>query len=202
MTVTMGTLEKRVYYEVRPNNIIRDDGYEYAKRIKYSGVQNEMVPQIYEKDDYVSNYPNSLYSKVKSAIRNRSNYIYEKEDYYEPAFLEGTGTCQITEYNSPNNKFHVDITSDTALVQLPQFYYKGYYLYNGATYLGEAKNVDGLVAFELKKGTYDVSINFKGSIQYQVTRPFFYIGTALLIAGGAFGLFYRKKIMKKPEEEQ
>ena len=202
MAVTMGTLEKRVYYEVRPNNIIREDGYEYAKRIKYSGVQNEMVPQIYEKDDYVSNYANSLYSKVKSAIRNRSNFIYEKEDYYEPAFLEGTGTCQITEYNSPNNKFHIDITSDTALVQLPQFYYKGYYLYNGATYLGEAKNVDGLVAFELKKGTYDVSINFKGSIQYQVTRPFFYIGTALLIAGGAFGLFYRKKIMKKPEEEQ
>ena len=202
MTVTMGTLEKRVYYEVRPNNIIREDGYEYAKRIKYSGVQNEMVPQIYEKDDYVSNYANSLYSKVKSAIRNRSNFIYEKEDYYEPAFLEGTGTCQITEYNSPNNKFHIDITSDTALVQLPQFYYKGYYLYNGATYLGEAKNVDGLVAFELKKGTYDVSINFKGSMQYQVTRPLFYIGLFLLVSGGAFGLTYRKKIMKKPEEEQ
>ena len=106
------------------------------------------------------------------------------------------------DYNSPKNKFHVDNTSDTALVQLPQFYYKGYYLYSGATYLGEGKNVDGLVAFELKKGTYDVSLTFKGSTQYQVTRPFFYIGMALLISGGIFGLIYRKKIMKKPEEEQ
>ena len=202
VTLTMGTLEKRVYYEVRTSSVIRDDGYDYAKRIKYSGVQNEMVPQIYEKDDYVSEYSNSLYTKVKIAIHNRSNFIYSIEDYYNPAFLEGTGTCQITEYNSPNNKFHVEITSETALVQLPQFYYKGYYLYKGASLLGEAKNVDGLIAFELKQGTYDVSLNFKGSTAYQATRPLFYIGVFSLVSGGVFGLIYRTKIMKKKPEEE
>ena len=199
VTLSMGTLEKRVYYEVRPEKVIVNDGYEYAKAVKYSGAQNEMVPQIYEDSDYVSNYSNSLYIKVKNAIHSHSNYFYSAEEYYEPAFLEGTGTMTIYEYNSPNNKFHVDITSDTALVQLPQFYYQGYTLYSGSTYLGEAKNVDGLVTFELKKGTYDVRIDFKASKAYQATRPLFYIGLFSLISGGVFGLVYRTKLMKKKE---
>ena len=202
VTLTMGTLEKRVYYEVKPTKVIVEDGYEYAKRIKYSGVQNEMVPQIFEKDDYVSDYANSLYTKVKNAIHNRSNFIYSLEEYYDPAFLEGSGTCQIYEYNSPNNKFHVDITSETALVQLPQLYYKGYYIYSGSSYLGEAKNVDGLVSLQLKQGTYDISLQFKGSKGYQITRPLFYIGVFSLIAGGVFGLVYRTKIMKKKPEDE
>ena len=201
VTVTMGTLEKRVYYEVRPNNIMTRDGYDYAKGVKYSGVQNEMVPQIYEKSEYTSEYSNSLYVQVRQALNTRFDFIYSLEEYYEPAFLEGSGTCQIYEYNTPNNKFHVDITSDTALVQLPQFYYKGYTVYSGAKYLGEAKNVDGLVALELKQGTYDISLNFKSSTAYQVTRPLFYVGIFSLIAGGVFGYIYRTKIMKKKEEE-
>lgn len=202
VTVTMGTLEKRVYYEVRPNNIMTRDGYDYAKGVRYSGVQNEMVPQIYEKSEYTSEYSNSLYTQVRHALNTRFDFIYSLEEYYEPAFLEGSGTCQIYEYNTPNNKFHVDITSDTALVQLPQFYYKGYTVYSGSKYLGEAKNVDGLVALELKQGTYDISLNFKGSPAYQVTRPLFYVGIFSLIAGGVFGYIYCTKIMKKKEEEQ
>lgn len=201
MTVTMGTVEKRIYYEVKPNSVIYNDGYEYAIAVKYSGVQNEMVPQIFENEDYEPTYPNSLYTKVRNAITYRYDFIYSLEEYYEPAFLEGSGTFTITEYNSPNNKFHAEITSDTALVQLPQLYYKGYTLYSGASYLCEGKNVDGLVTFELKKGTYDVSINFKGSTPYQVTRPLFYVGLFLLVSGGVFGYIYRIKIMRKPEQE-
>ena len=201
VTITMGTLEKRIYYEVKPNSVIYNDGYEYAKNIKYSGVQTEMVAEIFESESYESAYPNSLFTRVKHAIDYRTDFIYSLDDYYNPAFLEGTGTCQIYEYNSPNNKFHVDITSDTALVQLPQLYYKGYYFYSGAKYLGEAQNVDGLVTLELKKGTYDIALNFKGSNAYQATRPLFYIGIFSLIGGGVFGLIYRKKIMKKKEEE-
>ena len=202
VALTMGTLEKRVYYEVRPTRIIYRDGYEYAMAVKYSGVQNEMVPQIFEKDDYVSIYSNSLYTKVKTAIHSRTNFFYSMEDYYDPAFLKGSGTCQIIEYNSPNNKFHVEITSELALVQLPQFYYKGYEVYKGSHLLGEPLNVDGLVALELSQGTYDISLQFKGSKGYQITRPLFYIGVFSLIAGGVFGLVYRTKIMKKKPEEE
>ena len=201
VTLTMGTLEKRIYYQVRLNSVIIRDGYEYAEKIKYSGAQNEMVPQIYEKNDYVPEYANSLYDKVRTAIRTHSNFFYTLDDYYEPAFLTGGGTCQIYEYNSPNNKFHVDITSETALVQLPQFYYKGYTVYSGASYLGEAKDVDGLVTLELKKGTYDIALNFKNSTAYQITRPLFYVSIFSLIAGGVFGWVYRTRIMKKKEEE-
>ena len=58
------------------------------------------------------------------------------------------------------------------------------------------------MALELKQGTYDISLNFKGSPAYQVTRPLFYVGIFSLIAGGVFGYIYRTKIMKKKEEEQ
>ena len=202
MTVTMGTLEKRVYYEVRPNNIIREDGYEYAKRVKYSGVQNEMVPQIYEQDDYVSIYPNSLYTNVKNAIRYQTNFFYDAENYYDPVFLQGYGTCKIGTYNSPNNTFRIKVTSDSALVQFPQFYYKGYYAYAGGTKVGEAQNIDGLIAFKFLQGEYVIKIKFEGCPAYQITRPLFYIGVFSVVAGGVFGLIYRKKIAKKPEEEE
>ena len=202
MTLTMATLEKRVYYEAQPEKIMRNDSYGYALSVKHSGVQNEMAPQVFYQDGYTPEYNNSLFYNVRYAIHTWSNYIYTADDYYDPAFLEGSGTCAIYEYNSPNNKFHVDITSDIALVQFPQFYYKGYYLYSGSTYLGEAKNVDGLIAFELKQGTYDIAFEFKGSPVYQVTRPLFYIGVVSLIGGGVFGLIYRTKIMKKKEEQE
>jgi len=94
----------------------------------------------------------------------------------------------------------VEITSDNALVQFPQFYYANYTMYSGKKNLGKAQNVDGLIAFELPQGTYDVSLSFKPSKGYQITRPLFYLGLFGLVSGGVFGYFYRTKLMKKEEE--
>ena len=207
MTMTMGTTEKRVLYEVKPDNVMHKAGYEYAMAVKYSGVQNEMVPQIFyqhEKegvDYYKSEYANSLYQTVWNRIYYQHNFFYDLESYIKPAFLEGDGDVQITKYNSPNNEFHVVVNSDTALVQFPQIYYQGYVMYSNGKKIAEGQNVDGLVTFELKKGEYDTKLEFKQSKAYQATRPLFYVGLACLVAGGVFGLIYRTKITKKKEEE-
>ena len=202
MTITMGTLEKRVYYAKQPQNVVVNDGYEFAKSIKYSGAQNEMIPQVFYQNGYASEYADSLYIVVKNRIYNKKDYIYDKESYIDPVFLKGTGTIEIVEYNSPNNTFHVNITSENALIQFPQFYYTNYTAYSNGKSLGKAVNIDGLIAFNLQSGEYDVKLQFKPCDGYQATVPLFYVGTALIIGGGVFGYIYRKKLLKKPEPEQ
>ena len=202
MTLTMGTLEKRVIFENNPNAIIRSDGEQFAKDIKYSGAQNEMIPMVFYESSYHSEYTNTLYSTVRDRIMAQDNYIYDMEDYIKPAVLQGSGNIEIYEYNTPNNKFHVDITSETALVQFPQFYYDTYEIKQDGKTISKVQNVDGLISFTLKQGTYDIAISFKPSKAYQVTIPLFYLGAFLLASGGVFGLIYRKKLMnQKPKEE-
>ena len=203
VTFTMGTLEKRVAYEIKSSLILQpeDDNYDFAMGIKYSGVQNEMAPRIFYTDDYEPSYANSLFSKVKFSINYQTNFFYDAESYFEPVYLEGDGTVAITEYHSPNNKFHIEVTSEKSLIQFPQIYYQGYSMYKGSSKLGEAKNVDGLIAFELDKGVYDVQLIYQGTKGYQITKPLFYIGVFLIVSGGVFGCVYRHTFMKKKEQE-
>ena len=208
MTMTMATVEKRVLYTVNPSSVVTNDGYDFAQYIKFSGAQNEMAPRVFYYDEehldengdpiqYVSDYSNSLYWTVRSRLRSQTGFFYDKEDYIKPVLLEGSGEVEIIEYNSPNNKFHVEITSESALVQFPQFFYANYTMYSGKKNLGKAKNVDGLIAFDLKQGSYDVKLSFKPSKGYQLTRPLLYFGLFSLVSGGVFGYIYRKKWLKE-----
>ena len=201
LTLTMGTLEKRVYYDKQPDRIIYNAGYEYAINTKFSGAQNEMIPRVFYESEYSSSYPNSLYSTVRTRIYTQTNFFYTLEDYIKPAVLEGSGDVEITKYHSPNNTFHVNITSETALVQFPQFYYDTYTLKSNGKKIADVNNVDGLIAFYLHEGEYDITLDFKQSKGYQATIPLFYVGSFLLISGGVFGVIYRKKLMPKKEEE-
>lgn len=202
MTVTMGTLEKRVVYEAKPETIMRSSGYNYAMGVHFSGAQNEMAPQVFYENGYKSEYSNSLYTKVRSSLYTQSNFIFSKEDYFKPVFLEGTGDATITEYDSPNNKFHIEVNSDKALIQFPQIYYDTYGIYVDGKSVGELKNVDGLIAFEMSKGVYDAKIIFKPYAGYLIGRPLFYIGLVSLVAGGVFGYIYRTKIMKDEDPKE
>ena len=128
--------------------------------------------------------------------------MFGHKETTKPSVLEGSGDVEIYEYNTPNNKFHVNITSETALVQFPQFYYDTYEVKQDGKTISKVQNVDGLIAFTLKQGTYDIALSFKPYKAYQATIPLFYVGTFLLVSGGVFGLIYRKKLMnRKPKEE-
>ena len=173
---------------------------EDVKNIRHSGWLNEFVPQIYssEYEDYVSQYSNSLYRKVRRAMiyQDKTYFVYDKEDYYY-ATLEGKGSLTITELKSPSVSFIATVDED-ALFQLPQFYYEGYALTltdlnNNKTYTIKLENIDCLLAFRLEKGEYNCSIEFKGTSIYQAGHFLFALGVLNTVALGVTGFLLSKK---------
>ena len=216
LCVTMSLVEKRIYLATAKDvgSVVVEDAGEFANKIHVSGAQNEMVPLCFElryddpnwsttwsHHDYQPKYENSLYTKVRNALIFQSNFILDKETYYDPAVLEGTATIEITKYDCPDFAFNLEVTSENAYIQFPEFYADGYVAYfNGQEMKGE--NVDGLLAFRVEQGSGEFDIKFEGSTAYKVTRPIFYTSLGLVIAGGVVGLIYRKKWMKKDENSQ
>ena len=127
------------------------------------------------------------------------------ENYLAPAFLEGSGSLTITSLHSPEATFDVVISSDTALVQLPQFYYEGYemVLSGDSSYQVKGIYVDGLVSFNLKKGAYQASLKWVGLTSYRVGVPLFFVGlvgcVALYVVPTAWN--YRHKKEEKEGEK-
>jgi len=198
--LTMALLEKRVFFTVQTSDVVTVWEEDKVKTQVYSGAINEMVPLIYY-EDYTSEYSNSLYFKVKQAVRGYNNFIHSKEDYYNPAFLEGSGNAEITYYNTPDVSFDLNVTSEQTLIQFPQFYAKGYVAYvSDGTNVSkiEAENIDALIAFRIiYQGNLKMDIKFEGNTAYQITRPFFYISIISLIPLGILGYIYRKKKYNK-----
>lgn len=174
------------------------------------GVQNEYVPQVFYETGYKSKYSNSLYKIVSTQLKNKkaSGFDWGIEKYRTPVFLEGSGTMTITYLNSPCARFDCTITSEKALIQIPQFYYDGYEItYNSKTdnksYKVKGKYVDGLLAFDGYQGEYVVTVNYVGSTAYRIFRPIFYISILGTVAFGVLGTYFshRTKKDKKKKDE-
>lgn len=171
------------------------------------GWMNEYLPKEYKKGStYSSPYSNSLYY----AIREYVNPVDEegnplepkalpsgKEGYFDPVFLEGSGSCAITALNTPNATFALTVTSDSALIEIPQFYYDGYRITlneaSGKTSQASVLNVDGLVSYEAKRGSYTVSVAFLGPMSYRVGRVFFYLSFLGLAGLGSWSLVEKRR---------
>lgn len=210
ISLSQGLIEKRVDYLNGNRSVFKDVDSAYVQTeviARYSGAQNEMVPLIMMDPTYEAEYGNSLYYKVSQAISKWGyepyEFIYSLEDYekYNPVFLEGEGDIKITKYNSPNNSFNVKIPVKSALIQFPQFYNKTYEIYSNGKYLATAKNVDGLIAFELPQGEYSIDLVFKNSKGYQIAKPFFYVGLAGIVPFALFGIYYHYKTESRKKEE-
>ena len=174
------------------------------------GVMNEYIPLVFYEEGYESEYSNSLYNKIRSTIGNYRLYQYTIDKYIKPAFLEGDGDLTITEFNTPNVSFDAIVNIDNSLIQLPQFYYKGYYAEfvdkdtNEVIDKVECGYVDGLVSFRAQVGEYKINVYYKGSnlrvafnIVFFVTLPF--VGALAVLSGFEF---YQEKIKaKKPQIE-
>ena len=157
-----------------------------------------MVPNVFYNDSYKSEYTNSLYSNVYYRVRTYSRFVYTMEDYIAPAFLTGEGNLTITSLSTPNATFQAEVLSETALVQLPQFYEDGYYAYfNNERVSGE--NIDGLVSFNLPKGTYELKVTFERTNTFKVFAPIFYVGIGLTVAYAVGGTIYKYKKEKNSE---
>ncbi len=205
----MGIIDKRFCIQSNSQWGVSEPTSQMIEQTRNQGFQNEYTPLLFRDSSYVSKYSNSLYNEIRKEIYTGKGISYQwgMEDYLDPAFLEGEGKMEITSLNSPNATFDVTITSDTALVQLPQFFYDGYEmsLIGEESYTVKGENVDGLVSFSLKKGTYKATLKWVGLTSYQVGMPLFFVGlagSALLFAiPTSIGFYKRKRDMKILESD-
>ena len=189
-------IEKRIAitYEKSGVTIYKTYDDSNIKRMVIVGAMNEYAPLCFYTDGYTSEYENSLYDKVKSTLGHPAQYVYTKEKYLAPAFLEGEGSMTITYLNIPTSKFDASITSDTALIQIPQFYYSGYVIRfkdkstNKTVYKTTGKEVDGLVTFTANKGEYEVEVKYEGDNLKKTFNVIFFISLAPLSALTAFSV--------------
>lgn len=183
----------------------RFDGYDESniKSVYRMGWLNEFVPKIYSsdyKEKYQSEYGKSLYTRVYKALNSgkTSDYIYDIDDFYY-AFLQGNGSLEVSKLNTPNLEFTLEVTSDTALIQIPKFYYEGYYLKvkkeDGTVRTTKVENIDSLVSFNLEQGKYTCSITFKGTNYYRIGLVLLPLGVILTSS-----LFLLNKYFKKIDE--
>lgn len=192
LTMTMGTIEKRGYFQANRNVVTKVDK-EFVTTMFYSGALNEMVPSVFYDDTYVSQYVNSLYSRVSFAVRYGQDFIRTTSDYYDPAFLTGNGAALIIEMKTPSTIFEVAVNSENAFVQFPQFYQEGYY----ANFSGKkiaAQNVDGLITFNLEQGVYSMNISFERFQGFSFLASLFYVSLVSMVGAGVFGIWYRKRL--------
>jgi hypothetical protein len=182
------------------------------------GWSNDYLPQYYEQDsDYESAYPNSFYYVIKDHLyaKNKDDQSTKAEpfpsgaeNYYPPVFLEGKGSSAVTALKSPEVTFDLTLTSETALVQIPQFYYDGYAidvrsLSDDSVQSVTPEEVDGLVAFRVQgQGSYQVQVTFPGPTTYRVGRVFFYLSIVGFVGLGSWGYYETNFRSKKKKEKE
>lgn len=162
-----------------------DEGLKY---IDYVGSQSEYLPKIF-REEYVSPYPNSLYPVVKSMTLG-GEHSYGIDTYQTPVFLQGEGSLRMDAVNAPNISFSIEVSSEDALIQIPQLYNDGYVAHlSESERTTKGRQVDGLVSFDLPQGSYRVDVRFEGSDLYQVGNAFLslsFVGTSSMIATWAY----------------
>lgn len=202
-TLCMGPVDKRTVYYNHGGNAGEPDTA-FVMSLTRIGVMNEYMPRVFYDTGYTSKYSNSLYYTIRNEVLHTHKWQFGAGQYLAPAFLEGSGTATITSLNSPDGVFEVSVNSESALVQLPQFYYDGYVASLSGSSTGNVNGeyVDGLVCFRLSKGTYTMNVSYVGPQSYRVLRPFFYVGVAGTFVFGLTAYFLPKIIAKKKGKDE
>lgn len=195
----MGNVDKRFCYQTSNGYFRSEPTINDIYKEKRAGWQNEYIPQVFRDGNYVSEYDNSLYTEIRYEVYGSRKYHFGLDEYITPVFLIGEGGAAIQTLNSPEATFDIFVTSETSLVQFPQFYYKGYvmeFTYNDIDYSIECENIDGLISFRLPNGDYTAELKWVGTTSYQIFKPLFYIGitgTSLLIIVPPIVSYFKKK---------
>lgn len=199
----LGPVDKRMALENAGNTY-----YYHANDFMSSnttvGFNNEYVPTCIRDSNYVPTYPSGLYYTVRAEILDDEPFTTGLDNYLTPVFVEGQGQAQVTALNSPHVEMSVSVTSETSLLQIPQFYYDGYEISYFSTALsGKANgtNADGLLAFQLPKGEYSVSVDYVGTKTQQVGLVFFYLSFPASLTLGILGVYFKKKEKPTAKEE-
>jgi len=163
------------------------------------GAQNEYTPAVFRDGSYTSEYSNSLYYEVRSEMYGGKSLHFGIDEYITPVFLEGSGTIEIASLNSPEATFTVNVTSEKALIQFPQFFYDGYELQYGKE-RAKGTNIDGLVSFEVTNGNYSAKLKWVGITSQKVCTPLLWIGLVGCLALPIVPIVIEKQAKKKEVE--
>ncbi|MFA5481697.1 MAG: hypothetical protein WC282_04900, partial [Bacilli bacterium] len=164
--------------------IFRGDD-DFLRSIATIGWNKEYIPQVFTQNDYVSEYPNSLYGNIRLALLSSYTEAYP----YNPAVLSGDCSIEVLSHDTPD--YELAITANAAsLIQMPLIYYPGYSVKVTAgaeQNTIDAFNIDGLVAFHIESGAQYVSITYVGTPLMIAS----YVYAALAVVGiGGMVLFY------------
>lgn len=191
--------EKRNAYIYQPDSIWQNDSMEYdgVMKVWALGAQDEYLPKVFNDSSYKpEKYTNSLYYRVHSSLWS-GKPRHGIDEYIQPVFLEGSGKLKVTRVKTPEVDFHVIISTEEAFIQIPQLYYDGYVVdivkdENNFSLNTETtpEYVDGLVAFKVPEGEYDIKVHYEGTKSFRITIFGFFIGVTGLLVLAAIDLFY------------
>lgn len=203
MVCNQPLVEKRLLYERQEDIYTSNSWYvEIEEDLLDSGValgfNKEYCPQVFFDSSYESEYPNSLYDIIRSRIRYD---FYKYEDYsLKPAVLQGSAEIVINSAFAPSYQMEIQVMED-ALIQLPLLYYPGYQITVtdefGTVQVFDGENIDGLIAFSIVEGTYQVQTNYVGTTLRKVSYVYFAVSVAGVFCFGGLAAYFNKK-KKKP----
>ncbi len=200
LVIDQAPVDKRMAWANNGNTIYTVVDKNLTSSVNSVGVENEYALNVFYDFNYKSEYSNSLYYKVRDQLNSGSTFP-RGSTYLTPALLDGHGSVSVVSVNTPKAVFTINVSSDQAYVQIPQFYYDGYAITlassTGSVSTENGENVDGLVAFKMVKGTYTVNVDFVGSKAYKIGQVAFYVSIPATISLGCLGIFFRKKEEKK-----
>lgn len=199
----MGPVNKRIA-NINGYGFAEEPSFSTMENLTRVGVSNEYTPEVFYQSGYASQYDSSLYRYVRNILRNSHDWDFTAEEY-RTAFLLGSGSIEVTKLDSPS----VDLTivaNEDSLIQLAQFYYDGYAVYltssSGETSTVTPSYVDGLLAFEVPEGEYEAELRYVGTISYNVSVPFFFISSGLLILLPIGAEVLKRRKRKAGEQEE
>lgn len=187
-------VEKRLaYYEgKRWEAEISEEMYEVHSSI---GFNSEYCHQIFFDKNYVSRYEKSLYYKIKKVIPY--DFDYDKYYYYQPVILDGNGEIVVDSKFAPEYEMKIIITEES-IVQMPLIYYSGYKITVENTATGEriklnGENIDGLVAFTISEGTYNVKTNYSGTTLRKISIALTILSSLTVCGAIIYECIYKRK---------
>lgn len=205
IVLNMSYIEKRIAYERNYNEENKNSNSwtyaiddSYFDKVSSIGACMEYMPVIYYyNSDYKPTYNKSLYYKVRNEI---FTYTGKYNSRLEPVILDGMGKIESVEKKAPRFVMNITLEKDS-IIQLPLIYYPGYEITvkdeNSNEYIIDIKDIDSLISFELKKGSYVVKTNYVGTPLRKATIAYRTIAIYGLFIFVSIDMIYNNYIDRK-----
>lgn len=209
LTISSVMPDKRLWSIGNSQGKVEEPTQESVMSVAGFGTENEYMPIVFKEiseGKVQPEYPNSLAVELADEYSHWGGKLfYGEEQYFNPVYLEGSGTAVLTYMNTPDVTFDISADSES-LLQIPQFWYEGYKAVavypDGTTENCSLRCVDGLVAAYIPEGDYQLRFTYPGMPLKNVGWVLFGISSAATIAFAIYGTVYMQKKRKEEKERE